>query len=167
MRVTAFRNGLYVGTNTRTATFPGTWPVDTLRCTLPQGFDSVVVHYALPPPTCQDYGTIFVADNMRVTPFNVNVKSEGEIIESFTLMQNYPNPFNPATNIKFNVAKSGNVKIVIYDVIGREVQTLVNERSQEGTYVATFDGSALNSGVYYYRLNANGFSATRKMVLMK
>ncbi len=54
MRVTAYMNGSFVGTNTRTATFPGTWPVDTLSCSFPQGFDSVVVHYDSPPPTCQD-----------------------------------------------------------------------------------------------------------------
>lgn len=67
MRVTAYMNGSLVGTNTRTTSHPGTWPVDTLGCSFPQGFDSVVVHYAAPPPTCTDYGTIFMADNMFVT----------------------------------------------------------------------------------------------------
>ncbi|MBK8553681.1 MAG: hypothetical protein IPL53_22570 [Ignavibacteria bacterium] len=67
MKVTAYMNGSLVGFNTRTATFPGTWPTDTLSCSFPQGFNSVVVHYDSPPPTCQDYGTIFMADNMRVT----------------------------------------------------------------------------------------------------
>jgi len=167
MKVTAYMNGVYVGFNTRTATFPGTWPVDTLRCTFPQGFDSVVVHYALPPPTCQDYGTIFMADNMRVTPFIVNAISECEFPEMFTLKQNYPNPFNPKTNINFDVAKSSDVKILIYDVIGRIVQTLVNERFQQGTYFVTFDGSMLNSGVYFYRLTTNEYSETKKMLLMK
>jgi hypothetical protein len=167
MKVTAYMNGVYVGFNTKTATFPGTWPVDTLRCSFPQGFDSVVVHYALPPPTCQDYGTIFMADNMRVTPFIVNAISEGEFPEMFTLKQNYPNPFNPKTNIKFDVAKSSDVKILVYDVIGRIVQTLVNERLQQGTYIVTFDGSMLNSGVYFYRLTTNEYSETKKMLLMK
>ena len=91
MRVTAYKNGVYVGTNTRTATFPGTWPVDTLRCAFAQGFDSVVVHYASPPPTCQDYGVIFMADNMRVTPLNPTDISEGELPVMFDLKQNYPN----------------------------------------------------------------------------
>ena len=67
MRMTAYLYGTFVGTNTKVAANPGTWPVDTLRGTFPQGFDSVVVHYASPPPTCQDYGTIYMADNMRVT----------------------------------------------------------------------------------------------------
>ncbi len=68
MRVTASMNGNFVGTNTKTASHPGTWPVDTLGCTFAQGFNSVVVHYDSHPPTCMDYGTIFLADDMRVTP---------------------------------------------------------------------------------------------------
>ena len=67
MRVTGFRNGTQVATNTRVAANPGTWPVDVLTLTLAAGFDSVVVHYDKKPPTCQDYGVIFMADNMRVT----------------------------------------------------------------------------------------------------
>jgi hypothetical protein len=167
MKVTAYMNGNYVGFNTRTATFPGTWPVDTLSCSFPQGFDSVVVHYYLHPPTCQDYGTIFLADNMRVTPLNATAISEGKFPEMFSLRQNYPNPFNPTTNIKFNIAKSGVVKIVVYDVIGREVQTLVNERLQQGAYSTTFDGTTLNSGVYFYRLTTDKYSESRKMLLIK
>lgn len=68
MRVTAYLDGVYVGTNTATAAHPGTWPTGTLSCTFAQGFDSVVVHYAQRPPTCEDWGPIFLADNMRVTP---------------------------------------------------------------------------------------------------
>ncbi len=68
MRVTAYMNGTYVGTNTHTASNPGTYPVDTLSCSFPQGFNSVDVHYDSHPPTCQDYGVIFLADDMRVTP---------------------------------------------------------------------------------------------------
>jgi hypothetical protein len=67
MRVTAYLKGAYVGTNTKTASQPGTWPSDILRCSFLQGFDSVVIHYDKKPPTCQDYGVIFMADNMRVT----------------------------------------------------------------------------------------------------
>jgi hypothetical protein len=167
LKVTAYKNGIYIGFNTRTATFPGTWPVDTLRCSFPQGFDSVVVHYFLPPPTCQDYGVIYMADNMRVTPIAVNVTTGGEIPEMFKLNQNYPNPFNPTTNIQFNVAKSSDVKLIVLDVLGREVQTLVNEKLQPGTHEATFDGSMLNSGVYFYKLTTNGYSETKKMILMK
>ena len=94
-----------------------------------------------------------------------NISSETP--SKFSLSQNYPNPFNPTTKIKFAMPKSGNAKIVVYDVMGREVQTLVNERLQAGTYEATFDGSTLNSGVYFYKLIVNGQSETKKMLLLK
>lgn len=85
MRVTAYMNGVFAGTSTKTARFPGTWPVDTLRCSIPSGFNKVVVHYDSRPPTCQDYGVIYLADNMRVTgaasnPLTLNLTS---IIEGF------------------------------------------------------------------------------------
>ena len=67
MRVTAYMNGVFAGTATKTAANPGTWPTDTLSISAPAGFNSVVVHYDARPPTCQDYGVIFMADNMSVT----------------------------------------------------------------------------------------------------
>jgi hypothetical protein len=85
----------------------------------------------------------------------------------YSLKQNYPNPFNSTSKLKFEIANLGNVKIVVYDVMGREVQTLVNERLQPGTYETTFDGSQLSSGVYFYKLISNGFSDTKRMILIK
>ena len=73
MRVSAYMNGTFVGSATHTALNPGTYPVDTLACTFPQGFNSVVVHYDSPPPTCQDYGAIFLCDDMRVTPLTSSI----------------------------------------------------------------------------------------------
>jgi hypothetical protein len=102
-----------------------------------------------------------------------------EIPAEFSLSQNYPNPFNPTTNIKFEVTNGfpigtfGNdkggafVTLKIFDILGREVQTLVNESKKPGTYEASFDGSSLTSGVYFYRLTAEGFNETKKMILMK
>jgi hypothetical protein len=90
-----------------------------------------------------------------------------EVPSKFKLFQNYPNPFNPATNIKFNIAKSSYVKILVYDIIGRVIQTLVDKRLQAGTYEASFDGSSLTSGVYFYKLITDDFSETKKMVLIK
>ncbi len=96
-----------------------------------------------------------------------------EIPIDFNLLQNYPNPFNPTTNIKFQIPKSGFVKLMIFDVRGKEVQTLVNQQLLPGTYEADFDGSSLPSGVYYYRLEAEDPSTplrvaeTKKMVLIK
>jgi hypothetical protein len=91
----------------------------------------------------------------------------GEIPKSFILRQNYPNPFNPSTNIKYDLPKNSFVKLVIFDELGREVKTLVNENQPAGTYEITFNALLLPSGVYIYRLNTDGFSDTKKMILLK
>jgi hypothetical protein len=97
-----------------------------------------------------------------------DVKKIGsEIPDKYSLLQNYPNPFNSTSNFKFEISKLSDVKIVVFDIAGREVQTLVNERLQPGTYEASFDGSMLTSGVYFYRLTTDGFTETKRMVLLK
>jgi hypothetical protein len=166
MKVTAFRNGVLVGFNTRTATFPGTWPVDTLRCTFAQGFDSVVVHYLSHPPTCQDYGVIFMVDNMRVTPFVTGIKGNESPV-SFKLNQNYPNPFNPTTTISYQIPKQSLVTLKVYDALGREVETLVNGVEQPGQKSVNFNSGNLSSGVYYYKISAGDFTEMKKMVVLK
>jgi len=92
----------------------------------------------------------------------------------YSLSQNYPNPFNPTTKIKFDVAsvprwrgEGGWTSLKIYDITGRELETLVNEALQPGTYEVTFDGSNLNSGVYFYQLITGEYKETRKLVLLK
>ena len=91
--------------------------------------------------------------------------------EKFNLSQNYPNPFNPSTKIQFDVKNSvsgpSNVKLVIYNMTGKEVATLVNEKLSSGSYEVNFNGGNLSSGVYYYRLQVDGFSETKKMSLIK
>lgn len=91
----------------------------------------------------------------------------GMLPATYSLKQNYPNPFNPTTKFKYDVARLSNVKIVIYDVTGREMQTLVNESLKPGTYEASFEGSLLTSGVYFYKLITDGFTETKKMLLIK
>jgi photosystem II stability/assembly factor-like uncharacterized protein len=86
---------------------------------------------------------------------------------NFELEQNYPNPFNPTTQFQFAISKLQMVTVKIYDVLGREVATLVNEELHPGTYQAKWDASGQPSGVYYYRLQAGSFSEMKKMVLMK
>jgi Secretion system C-terminal sorting domain len=86
---------------------------------------------------------------------------------TYSLEQNYPNPFNPTTNIKFGIPKSGLVKLVIYDVLGRVVETVVNEFKEAGTYKVDFDASKLASGVYFYKLESGDFTAVKKMLLVK
>lgn len=86
---------------------------------------------------------------------------------TFALDANYPNPFNPETVIRYAVPEAIAVEVVVYDVLGREVMTLVNEEQQAGRYTLTFDGSGLSSGVYVYRMKAGSFVQSHRMVLLK
>ena len=85
----------------------------------------------------------------------------------FALEQNYPNPFNPTTTIKYSIVEAGNVELKVYDILGNEVATLVNEAKSPGNYVAEFDATAFASGVYIYTIRTNNFVQTKKMMLMK
>lgn len=87
--------------------------------------------------------------------------------EKYELSQNYPNPFNPVTNIKFQVPQSGAVKLIVFDILGKEVATLVNEVKQAGVYTVDFNGANLSSGAYFYRLETQSFTDTKKMLLVK
>jgi hypothetical protein len=90
-----------------------------------------------------------------------------QLPKKFILHQNYPNPFNPVTNIEFAVPKSSFVKMIVYDVLGKEIAILVNENLKAGTYNADWNASKYPSGVYFYKLVTEGFSETKKMVLIK
>ncbi len=85
----------------------------------------------------------------------------------FSLKQNYPNPFNPKTKIKYETAKNGFVNLKVFDVLGREIKTLVNENKNVGYYEIDFDATNLNSGIYFYKLTTNNFSEMKKMILVK
>ena len=89
------------------------------------------------------------------------------IPDDYTLYQNYPNPFNPTTVIKFGIPKNSFVKLIVFDILGREVAKLVNEKLNAGHYEYTFDGTGLTSGVYFYRIKAGEFVETKKMLLLK
>jgi subtilisin-like proprotein convertase family protein len=86
---------------------------------------------------------------------------------SFSLAQNYPNPFNPSTGISFSIGKDGLAKLIVFDVLGKEIAVLVNNELKAGHYNVNFNASGLSSGVYFYRLDAAGFSETKKMMLVK
>ncbi|HRE40082.1 MAG TPA: T9SS type A sorting domain-containing protein [Ignavibacteria bacterium] len=87
--------------------------------------------------------------------------------DGFKLSQNYPNPFNPTTKINFSLPKSGNTTLKVYDMLGKEVMTLVNDFKVAGSYVVDFNAATLSSGTYFYRLESNGFVDTKKMLLIK
>jgi hypothetical protein len=97
----------------------------------------------------------------------VNNNNTSTIPEIYTLNQNYPNPFNPVTQIKYGIPKQGLVTMKIYDVLGREITKLVNEVKTPGSYIVDFDGSNLSSGVYFYKLEVNGFNDVKRMMLIK
>ncbi len=93
----------------------------------------------------------------------INIVNPGE----FALEQNFPNPFNPATLIYYQIAEKSHVNIEVYDMLGEKISTLVDEIKDKGSYEITFDGSALSSGMYMYKITAGKFSATKKMLLVK
>lgn len=85
----------------------------------------------------------------------------------FKLSQNFPNPFNPSTEIRYHIPKLGLVKLKIYDVLGREVEMLVNENQTAGSHKVTFNSTKLASGVYFYKIYVGDFSEIKKMTLVK
>lgn len=95
-----------------------------------------------------------------------------EVVNSFSLSQNYPNPFNPTTTIKFSIpsnvkSETSNTKLIVYDILGRKIKTLVNEVKSPGSYEVQFDASQFASGVYFYRITAGNFVQTKKMILLR
>ena len=94
-------------------------------------------------------------------------EEEENIPSNFQLFQNYPNPFNPSTTIEYAIPNQSHVTIKVYDLLGREVTTLINEEKPAGNYSVTFDGGGLVSGIYFYRLTSNKFSETKKLLLLR
>jgi hypothetical protein len=88
-------------------------------------------------------------------------------IKKYSLSNNYPNPFNPVTTISYQIPELSFVKLKVYDVLGNEVATLVNEENPSGSYEIEFNATGLPSGIYFYRLQAGSFVETKKMILMK
>ncbi len=119
-----------------------------------------------------EFGLIYKTTNGGLIPVS-NISSE--VPKSYALYQNYPNPFNPITKVKFEIPLSRGVsegrgvlvRLIIYDILGREIAVLVNESLSPGTYEVTWDASNFPSGVYFYQLMADDFVETKKMVLIK
>jgi len=101
-------------------------------------------------------------------PGSIGIKQiESTVPDKSFLFQNFPNPFNPSTNINFALQKSGLVTLKVYDILGKEVKTLVNKGMNTGTYSVGFSGADLPGGVYFYKLESNGITDLKKMVLVK
>ena len=126
--------------------------------------------YSATAPCPQGYlgRSLYVPNvGINVTPLSGGITPVSNIADKFSLSQNYPNPFNPTTTINFSIPKSGFVALKVFDVLGREVATLVNETKVAGNYTVDFDGSGLSSGVYFYRIEAGDFISMKKMMLTK
>jgi hypothetical protein len=106
-------------------------------------------------------------DFVGYTPITTDVKVNNGIVKNYALLQNYPNPFNPTTTIKFSIPNAGATTLKVFDVLGREVRTLLNEQKNAGSYSVQFDMKNLSSGVYFYRLQSGNFVESKKMILMK
>ncbi|MGB4851061.1 MAG: SBBP repeat-containing protein, partial [Ignavibacteria bacterium] len=111
--------------------------------------------------TGTDYATVKYSQSVGINQIS------SEIPDKFSLSQNYPNPFNPFTKINYELRVTNYAKLVVYDVIGKEVVTLVNEKQSPGTYQVEFDAGSLTSGIYFYRLTSGDFTDTRRMMLIK
>jgi hypothetical protein len=99
-------------------------------------------------------------------PTNVN-DNHDNTIEGFYLYEAYPNPFNPSTTIHYQIPQAGIVILKIYDILGNEVATLVNEEKSAGKYNVNFNASSLSSGVYIYKIQTSSFINSKKMILLK
>jgi hypothetical protein len=108
-------------------------------------------------------------DDLRVVKkVTVGVeKQDGIVPDRFAMEQNYPNPFNPSTTISYQLPQSSFVTLKIYDILGKEVTTLVNENQAAGKYNVNFNANSLTSGIYIYKISAGSFSVSKKMMLMK
>ncbi|MBI5476211.1 MAG: T9SS type A sorting domain-containing protein [Ignavibacteriales bacterium] len=95
------------------------------------------------------------------------INEENALPNDFKLLQNYPNPFNPSTTISFSLPKDQNVSLIVYDLLGKQVQTLVNKFLPLGNYSVKFDAADLPSGIYFYRIQTEQFTQVKKMILTK
>jgi Secretion system C-terminal sorting domain len=119
-------------------------------------------------PNGPSSGAISVCGGISwVTAGPADVAVSKGIPDAYALLQNYPNPFNPTTGIRYQVPGVSDVKLAVYDLLGREVAVLVKERKEPGNYTVQFNASGLASGVYVYRLEAGGFVASKKLVLVR
>lgn len=133
-----------------------------------RGFQFVFIYtpYNLPAVYPKAHGSFLIDRLELIYPSSV-INEETKSPNQFALEQNYPNPFNPSTKIQYTIGSNQFVQLKIYDLLGREVKTLVSEYRDAGSYNVDFDASNLTSGIYLYKLQAGDFVQTKKMLLMK
>ncbi len=154
---------------THTTTSDSTSGVDSWNAPLDQ--NHLTFSFVLTDPGVHNYHCIYHVNLGMVgsitvqQPSAVNNKQQNPI--SFRLDQNYPNPFNPVTEIKYSIEKTGLVQLNVYDILGIDIKTLINQEQSPGNYSVAFDGSNLPSGIYFYKLKTKNLSSTKKMILMK
>ncbi len=106
-------------------------------------------------------------DNDGKYQYSNEVEVNFEVPLEFNVSQNYPNPFNPNTTISYTLPEASQVKLTVYNSLGEELSTLVNSFNEAGAHTVNFNAARLASGMYFYKIEANGFSQVKKMILMK
>jgi len=160
-----------------TSTSPG-WPISNNQFTIetsinPTGSISMTITGTFSVTGDQASGTWSLNVSGTICsgswgPIPVSVKDVGDgIPERFLITQNYPNPFNPSTSIQYTVSSRQFVSLKIYDVLGNEIATLVNEEKPAGSYEVEFNSEGISSGIYLYKITAGDFTQTKKMILLK
>ncbi len=154
--------------------FAGTWSKGIYRLV---NWDSTWVPVGLPNVYVTSFaasnGYLYAATNNNsvwrrpISEITDVKKTNGKIPTDFSLAQNYPNPFNPSTIIEYTLSDRQFVTLKVFDILGREIKTLVNEEKPAGLYTVMFDADGLSSGIYFYKIQAGKFSETRKMVLLR
>jgi hypothetical protein len=166
--------------------FAGTYGVGGIFCSSDYGENWRTVNTGLPTPYPFIRAFAVITDSVGATTILAPIKGDAgiwrasladlatsvrdeasELPSHFTLLQNYPNPFNPSTTIKYELSKSSEVRLTVFDMLGREVSVLVNERRNAGVHQVKFDGSGLSSGVYVYRIQAGDFFQSKKLLLLR
>ncbi len=184
MTTTSVASGAAIGLNIltfNTSGFyrftPGTYLLATIRWNRLDSTCLATMTYRVPPeqfPTTVFDSTVQMIYN---TTWNVTnppggvvvsvINNSGVIPTVYNLYQNYPNPFNPSTTIKFDIPKATYAKLIIYDILGREVMKLIDEKINAGSYDISWDGSGFASGTYIYKLEAGEYKSIKKMILLK
>jgi hypothetical protein len=181
MTTTSFLSGTVLSANIltfNTSGFyrfnPGTYTLGTLRWSPSGPFSGAAMTFRIPPevsPTLVTDSTVFLVSGTSfgtLNPLPVGISAvSSEIPTEFKLYENYPNPFNPSTSIQYDIPANSFVKLVVYDITGKEVTTLVSENIVAGKYEAVWNGKEFASGVYFARLEAGSYKHIIKMLMVK